>query len=107
GHPRELLRRGLACVRAGTGHPGFFNDPVTIAALEGAGMTREQAADYANCNCVELTSAGRSSIVSGYHYLNLAKLIEVMFNGGKELVEDKSWLSGPIVPYPGELPAEY
>jgi formate C-acetyltransferase len=88
GQPRELLRRAMACVRAGTAHPGFFNDPVCIAALERAGMSRQQAADYANCNCIELTSCGRSSIVSGYAYFNLVKPLEILLNGGKQMVED-------------------
>ncbi len=91
GQPRALLRRAFACVTAGTGHPGFFNDPITIAGLERAGMTREQAADYANCNCVELTSCGRSFIVSGYNYTNLVKPIEVLLNGGTPMIAEEGW----------------
>jgi (2S)-3-sulfopropanediol dehydratase len=101
GQPRELMRRAMACVKAGTGHPGFLNDPVCIAALERAGMTREQASDYANCNCVELTSCGRSSIVSGYGYLNLVKPFEILLNGGRQIVEDANrWIGRTPEPPP-------
>ncbi len=91
GHPRSFLRKAIDCVRAGTGHPGFFYDPLNIAALQRAGMSLEHACDYANCNCVELTSAGRSFILSAHSYCNLAKPIEILLNGGKPLLEDKMW----------------
>jgi len=108
GHPRDLLRRAMACVYAGSAHPGFFNDPVAISGLQRAGMTREQAADYANCNCVELTSAGRSYIISGYNYTNLVKPIEIMLNGGTPLVEETDWWSTwRLPPSMTILPQEY
>jgi formate C-acetyltransferase len=106
GHPRELLRRGVGCVRAGTGHPGFFYDPVAIAALERAEFTRAQAADYVNCNCVELSSAGRSSIVSGYRYLNLPKMLEMLLNDGRQMLEETKelWLGFTSPPPESLLP---
>lgn len=104
GHPRELLRRGVECIRAGTGNPGFFYDPVAIAALERAEFTRAQAADYVNCNCVELSSAGRSSIVSGYRYLNLPKMLEMLLNDERQMLEETKelWL-GFTSPPPANL----
>jgi len=107
GHPREFLRRGMHCVRAGTGHPGFFNDPIAIAALQRAGMTLEEAADYANCNCVELTSCGRSSIISGYGYFNMVKPIEIMLNGGTEVITDTNTGLGRTVLPPDGLIGDY
>jgi formate C-acetyltransferase len=107
GHPREFLRRGMECVRAGTGHPGFFNDPIAIAALQRAGMTLEEAADYANCNCVELTSCGRSSIISGYGYFNMVKPIEIMLNGGTEVITDTNTGLGRTLLPPDGLIGDY
>ncbi len=107
GHPREFLRRGMHCVRAGTGHPGFFNDPIAIAALQRAGMTLEEAADYSNCNCVELTSCGRSSIISGYGYFNMVKPIEIMLNGGTEVIPDNNTGLGRTPPPPDGLIKDY
>jgi len=104
GMPRELLRRAARCVQAGTSHPAFWNDAATIGAMVRGGFKAEHAVDYVNCNCIELASAGRTAIFSGYNYTNLVKPIEFMLNGGKPVVEEYNNWPGAVPPPPPEMP---
>jgi len=104
GMPRELLRRAARCVQAGTSHPGFWNDTVTIPAMVRGGFKPEHAVDYVNCNCIELASAGRTAIFSGYNYTNLVKPIEFMLNGGRPVVPEYDNWPGAVPPPPADMP---
>ncbi|MCL2665448.1 MAG: hypothetical protein FWE82_07540, partial [Defluviitaleaceae bacterium] len=88
GLPRDLLRECFVCLREGTSHPGFFNDRVSVAALEKAGCTHEHALDYVSCQCIEISPAGCSHTLCGHGYHNLAKPIELLINGGKHMVDE-------------------
>jgi len=92
GQPRSLLRRAFNPIKKGIAQPGFFNDGVVVPAMMRAGFTREHALDYVCCQCVELSSQGRSNILSGYCYNNFAKPAEILLNGGKSIIPDTSWL---------------
>lgn len=108
GMPRELLHRGFELVRQGNGHPGFFSDLSAIKALMRAGFSEQDARQYVNCNCVELSAAGCSSVVSAFNYSNLVKPIEIMLNGGKPIVSEEHQWPFHQTPYPlAEIPEEF
>lgn len=107
GHPRSLLHRAFSPLRDGVPQPAFFNDEVCVPALTRVGFTEEHARDYVVCNCAELSSAGRSDILSGYLYHNLAKPIEVLLNGGKPMVEETYHTAWPEHETPDGLVGEY
>ena len=107
GQPRSLLRQAFQPLREGVTQPGFFNDAVAIPAMVRAGFTEEHARDYVCCQCVELSSQGRSNVLSGYCYNNLAKPIEILMNCGKEIVEDNTFMSWPYTDIPGHIPLEF
>jgi len=88
GQPRSLMRWALQPLREGISQPGFFNDEIAVKAMMRTGFTEEHARDYVCCQCVELVSQGRSNLLSGYCYNNLAKPIEILMNKGKAIVED-------------------
>ena len=88
GQPRELMRRALQPIKKGNAQPGFYNDAVAVPAMLRAGFSLEHSYDYVCCQCVELSPQGRSSILSAYYYRNLAKLIEILMNNGKQMIED-------------------
>lgn len=81
--PYELKVKTVECIRAGYGHPKIFNDGPSIKAMMRKGMTLEEARDYAVVGCVELDLPGKEY---GWHdaaYVNTAKMMEMVINGGR------------------------
>ncbi len=70
-----FLDRCLELVGAGGGMPAFFNDPPIVAALEGAGVTPADAADYAIVGCAEWGVPGRSFPAAGAAFVNLPDVL--------------------------------
>ena len=83
GTPYELKVKVVECIRAGYGHPKIFNDAPTIKAFQKKGVPHDEAADYAIVGCVEPSIPGREY---GWHdaaYINTAKFMEMVLNGGR------------------------
>ena len=81
--PYELKVKTVECIRAGYGHPKIFNDAPTIKAMMKKGMSLEEARDYAVVGCVEPDLPGKEY---GWHdaaYVNAAKMMEMVLNGGR------------------------
>ena len=81
--PYELKVKTVECIRAGYGHPKIFNDGPTIKCMMRKGMTLEEARDYAVVGCVEPDLPGKEY---GWHdaaYVNAAKMMEMVLNGGR------------------------
>lgn len=87
--PHELLCKAVECIRAGYGHPKLFNDGPAVKAMLRKGMSLEEARDYCVVGCVEIDLPGREY---GWHdaaYVNTAKMMELVINGGKCLDSDE------------------
>ena len=83
GTPEELRIKAVECIRAGYGHPKLFNDSAAIKGMLRKGMTLEEARDYCVVGCVEISLPGREY---GWHdaaYVNTAKMMEMVLNGGR------------------------
>lgn len=81
--PYELKVKTVECIRAGYGHPKIFNDTSAIKAMLRKGMTLEEARDYCVVGCVEPDLPGKEY---GWHdaaYVNTAKMMEMVVNGGR------------------------
>lgn len=81
--PYELKVKTVECIRAGYGHPKIFNDAPSIRGMMRKGMTLEEARDYCVVGCVELDLPGKEY---GWHdaaYVNTAKMMEMVLNGGR------------------------
>ena len=81
--PYELKVKTVECIRAGYGHPKIFNDAPAIKAMMRKGMRLEEARDYAVVGCVEPDLPGKEY---GWHdaaYVNAAKMMEMVINGGR------------------------
>lgn len=83
--PYELKIKTIECVRAGYGHPKLFNDAPAIQAMLGKGVTLEEARDYAVVGCVEPTIPGKEHGWLDSGYVNTAKMMEMVINGGRIL----------------------
>lgn len=81
--PYELKIKTIECIRAGYGHPKLFNDAPAIKGMMRKGMTLEEARDYCVVGCVEIDLPGKEY---GWHdaaYVNTAKMMEMVLNGGR------------------------
>jgi len=59
GTPEKLLLRAAELILTGCGRPALFNDRICMAALERAGVLREDAWDYSIAGCEELAVGGK------------------------------------------------
>ncbi len=83
--PHELKVKAVECIRCGYGHPKLFNDIPTIKGMMSKGMTLEEAREYAVVGCVEPSLPAKEY---GWHdaaYVNTAKMMEMVLNGGRIL----------------------
>lgn len=81
--PYELKIKTVECIRAGYGHPKIFNDAPAIKGMMRKGMTIEEAREYIVVGCVEINLPGKEF---GWHdaaYVNTAKMMEMVINGGR------------------------
>lgn len=82
----EFLEACTDCVSKGGGLPQFFNDEVIIPALERAGLTKRDAANYGIVGCVELAGCGNMLGWSNASMFNVVKVLELALNHGKDLL---------------------
>ena len=85
GTPKELLLKACQMIRDTQGSPFILNfDRVVIEALEGEGMSREDAVDYGVVGCLENTAQGNDTSGTVDVHFNVAKSVELALNGGKD-----------------------
>ncbi|MGL5639026.1 MAG: (2S)-3-sulfopropanediol dehydratase [Cetobacterium sp.] len=83
--PYELKVKTVECIRAGYGHPKLFNDTPAIKAMLSKGVTLEEARDYCVVGCVEPSVPGKEFGWLDSGYVNTAKMMEMVLNGGSTL----------------------
>ncbi|MCG8502628.1 MAG: formate C-acetyltransferase/glycerol dehydratase family glycyl radical enzyme, partial [Firmicutes bacterium] len=81
--PYELKIKTVECIRAGYGHPKIFNDGPAIKAMLRKGVTLEEAREYCVVGCVEPDLQGKEFGWQGAGYVNTAKIMEMVLNGGR------------------------
>jgi trans-4-hydroxy-L-proline dehydratase len=91
-NPEELLHRGLKIVKTGFGQPSWFNTDTLIEELLRQGKSITDARNGGCSGCVETGAFGTESyILTGY--FNLAKVLEIALNNGKDPVTGRQ--TGP------------
>jgi len=88
--PDEFMAKVFNVIRIGTGEPKIFNDAPYIESLLSYGRTLEDARNYVGVGCVEPSVPGKTY---GWHdsgSVNLAKILQLAFNGGKCVGCDKT-----------------
>jgi pyruvate formate-lyase/glycerol dehydratase family glycyl radical enzyme len=73
----------------GTGMPQIVNDESIITSLESAGISHEDAIDYALVGCVELSTQGNYLGWSDSAMFNLVKVLELSLNNGICMITGK------------------
>jgi len=79
GTPEDLLAYGCQVIRTGLGSPAVFSDRVITTALRERGFAPDDACQFINSTCVEITTAGNSNIwVASPYYNTPGVLREIM-----------------------------
>ncbi len=75
----DILRRAIRCNALGLTQPAMFNDDLVVDSFMHYGVAAEDARDYCNTGCSELTPVGRSGCYTVAPYHNLVEyLLDVM-----------------------------
>lgn len=89
--PKAVWNKAYECLRTGMGVPALFHDDVVAASKEFIGIPKEDAYDYSIVGCVETSIGGREYSHTEGLRVNWAKILELMFFGGKCPVTGKKW----------------
>lgn len=87
--PEELWQECVALLKLGLGFPAFFNDRDTIKARIRAGLSPEDAQNYAIIGCVEPCAPGAEYSKTEVLRVNFAKVLELMLQGHNDFGSDQ------------------
>lgn len=83
-------------LKKGGGIPAFFNDNTIIPALKRAGISDNDATDYAIVGCVEWGVQGKSFPAAGAIFINLAMALQLALHDGKFKGRQFGPKTGPV-----------
>ncbi len=96
----SFITRALEAVQKHKGGmPAFYNDRAFIRTLTGMGVSREDAVNWAPVGCIEASIPGKWDFAAKGGGLNIAKVLEITLNNGKDPATGITLLPGD-----GELP---
>jgi len=90
GTPDELLLKAAECLYNGASSYAFFNDQVSVKAMQRRGFSEADARNYAVMGCVEMTCPGKTGSMSA-NALLLCRLLDLTLRNG-----DSRILAGTI-----------
>jgi len=95
-HPDTDKKFAAECskaIRRGFGKPALFNDSVIITSLMELGIPIADAREYAMVGCVTPIVPGKwNHRCTGMSFINIAKILELGLNGGKDPVSGDTLL---------------
>ena len=86
----ELLRYAMDMIGRGRSFPSFWNDAAVVRGMLRNGFAPQDAHNYVNSTCVELTVIGKSSMWTTAPYHNLAQLLLDVLNGSTDYPDYES-----------------
>lgn len=75
GTPQDLSDLALDLITHGIANPAFFGDETIQRGLRQLGVPAEEACDYVNSTCVEITPCGSSNVWVASPYFSTCKLL--------------------------------
>lgn len=87
--PADLWDECVALLKLGLGFPAFFSDENNIKARIRAGLSQEDAQNYAIIGCVEPAAPGAEYSKTEILRVNWAKILEIMLNNGNTYGSDE------------------
>lgn len=77
--PEDVLEKSCVLLSKGYSHPPIFNDDVIIKGLTHYGLPYEEACEYVQSTCVEITPCKSSTVWVASPYINLVEpVLELM-----------------------------
>ncbi len=73
--PEDLLAFGCEILAERGANPAIFNDAVISQALRNAGVTPQEACEFQNSTCVEISPVGASNVWVASPYFNLCQIL--------------------------------
>jgi len=70
-----LLEKAITILSHGRSHPALFNDDVIRKGLQSYGLSPEEASDYVQSTCVEITPVAASNVWVASPYTNMPQLL--------------------------------
>ena len=87
GTDKKFFAECTKSIRKGYGKPALFNDQVVITSLMELGIPISDAREYAMVGCVTPIVPGKwNHRCTGMSFINIAKILELALNGGKDPV---------------------
>ncbi len=87
-NPDSILRRAIKIIKTGFGHPSIFNTDAIVRELVSQGKSLEDARKGGASGCVESGAFGTEAyFLTGY--FNLAKVLEITLNNGRDHLTGK------------------
>ncbi len=83
--PADFIKKVLECIRGGNSSLLFVNEKVAIKSLEKVGIYKSDAKNFILIGCYEPAVNGVEIGCTGSGSVNMAKAIEFVFTGGKDL----------------------
>jgi formate C-acetyltransferase len=75
GTPQDLIDLAVDLVTHGYGNPAFFNDVTIQRGLRALGLPADEACQYINSTCVEITPCGSSNVWVASPYFSLCQIL--------------------------------
>jgi pyruvate-formate lyase len=86
--PPELLEKAVEYLCRGNSVPAIMNDEVIVPSLVDAGVAPEEAVNYLNSTCVEITVQGASGIRVVANYVSFPQILLRTLHNGREVTEN-------------------
>jgi len=85
GTNQEILEKSLKAVQIHKGgQPAFYNDDVFMDILRNMGINERDLYNWAPVGCIEASIPGKWDYAAKGPWLNVAKVLELTLNGGKD-----------------------
>jgi pyruvate formate-lyase/glycerol dehydratase family glycyl radical enzyme len=94
--PSDFRHLCYEVLKKGGGIPAFFNDNTIIPALKQAGISNDDAEDYAIVGCVEWGVQGKSFPAAGAVFINLAMALQLALHDGRFKGRQFGPKTGPV-----------
>ncbi len=79
--PLEVVKKGMEVVKTGIGQPAFVSDESYMNYFMLHGFSKEDAADFAICGCLDAVIPGKSRTI-GVKFVNLPQILDIFLHRG-------------------------
>lgn len=90
----ELFAFALKMIAEGYTHPSFYNDDGIIRSLKQHGIPEDEACEYTNTSCSEITICGKTRAWTTSPFVNLMEVFYTALHNGKRYSDTEALFQG-------------